>query len=76
MKKTSFKVKDVFGDVIIEDNFSQEQFTKFKTFLAEIMWISLFYKDKIVWKKIFFLKGKGYWLFSECSSSLRRKIFC
>ena len=28
MKNTSFKVEDVFGDVISKDNFSQEQTTK------------------------------------------------
>ena len=28
MKKTSFKVEDVFGDVISKDNFSQEQTNK------------------------------------------------
>ena len=28
MKNTSFKVEDVFGDVISKDNFSQEQLSK------------------------------------------------
>ena len=28
MKKAQFKVEDVFGDIIIKDNFSQEQVTK------------------------------------------------
>ena len=37
MKNTSFKVGDVFGDVISEDKFSQEQITKLNNFLAEIM---------------------------------------
>ena len=37
MKNTSFKVEDVFGDVINKDNFSQEQTTKLKKFLAKIM---------------------------------------
>ena len=37
MKITSFKVEDVFGDVISKDNFSQEQITKLNTFLAKIM---------------------------------------
>ena len=37
MKNTSFKVDDVFGDVISKDNFSQEQITKFNKFLARIM---------------------------------------
>ena len=32
MKNTQFKVKDVFGDVISKDNFSQEQITKLKKF--------------------------------------------
>ena len=37
MKKTSFKVEDVFGDVIGKDKFSQEQITKPNIFLAKIM---------------------------------------
>ena len=37
MKNTSFKVEDVFGDVISKDNFNQEQITKLNNFLAEIM---------------------------------------
>ena len=37
MKKTSFKVEDVFGDVISKDKFSQEQITKLSNFLAKIM---------------------------------------
>ena len=37
MKNTSFKVEDVFGDVISKDNFSQEQITKLNNFLAKIM---------------------------------------
>ena len=37
MKNTQFKVEDVFGDVISEDNFSQEQITKLNNFLAKIM---------------------------------------
>ena len=37
MKNTQFKVEDVFGDVISKDNFSQEQITKLKIFLAKIM---------------------------------------
>ena len=37
MKNTSFKVEDVFGDVISKDNFSQEQITKPNNFLAKIM---------------------------------------
>ena len=37
MKNTSFKVEDVFGDVIGRDNFSQEQITKPNKFLAKIM---------------------------------------
>ena len=36
-KNTSFKVEDVFGDVISKDNFSQEQITKLNNFLAKIM---------------------------------------
>ena len=38
MKITSFKVEDVFGDVIRKDHFSQEQITKLNNFLAKIMW--------------------------------------
>ena len=37
MKKTQFKVEDVFGDLISKDNFSQEQITKLSNFLAKIM---------------------------------------
>ena len=37
MKNTSFKVEDVFGDVISKDNFSQERITKLNNFLAKIM---------------------------------------
>ena len=37
MKNTSYKVEDVFGDVISKDNFSQEQITKLDNFLAKIM---------------------------------------
>ena len=37
MKNTSFKVEDVFGDLISKDNFSQEQITKLNDFLAKIM---------------------------------------
>ena len=37
MKNTSFKVEDVFGDVISKDNFSQEQITELNNFLAKIM---------------------------------------
>ena len=36
MKNTRFKVEDVFGDVISEDNFSQEQTTKLNNFLAKV----------------------------------------
>ena len=35
MKKTPFKVEDVFGDVMSEDNFSQEQITKIKKFFSK-----------------------------------------
>ena len=37
MKNTSFKVKDVFGDVISKDSISPEQITKLNTFLTRIM---------------------------------------
>ena len=37
MKNTSFKVEDIFGDVISKDNFSQEQITKLNIFLTKIM---------------------------------------
>ena len=37
MKNTSFKVEDVFGDVISKNKFSQEQITKLNNFLAKIM---------------------------------------
>ena len=37
MKNTSFRVEDVFGDVISKDSISPEQITKFNIFLAKIM---------------------------------------
>ena len=37
MKNTSFKVEDVFDDVISKDNFSQEQITKLNNLLAKKM---------------------------------------
>ena len=37
MKNTSFKVEDVFGDVISKDSFSQEQIIKLNKFLVKIM---------------------------------------
>ena len=36
MKNTSFKVENVFGDVISKDNFNQKQITKLNIFLAKI----------------------------------------
>ena len=37
MKKTQFKVKDVFGVIISEDKFIQEQITKLNNFLAKVL---------------------------------------
>ena len=37
MKNTSFKVEDVFGDVLSKDNFSQKQITELNNFSAKIM---------------------------------------
>ena len=37
MKNTQFKVEDVFSDVLCKDNFSQEQITKLKNFLAKLL---------------------------------------
>ena len=37
MENTTFKVEDVFSDIINKDNFSQEQITKLNNFLAKIM---------------------------------------
>ena len=37
MKITSFRVEDVFGDVISKDSISPEQITKLNNFLAKIM---------------------------------------
>ena len=37
MKNTSFRVEDVFGDVISKDSISPEQITKLNIFLAKIM---------------------------------------
>ena len=39
MKNTSFKVEDVFNDIIHKDTISQEQMTKLNNFLAKMMWI-------------------------------------
>ena len=39
MKNNSFK--DVFGDVISQDKFSQEQITKLNIFLPKIMWVQI-----------------------------------
>ena len=36
MKKTSFRVEDVFGDIISKDSISPEQITKLINFSAEI----------------------------------------
>ena len=35
MRNTSFKVEDLFGDVISKDNFSQEQITKVINFFSK-----------------------------------------
>ena len=37
MKNTTFKVEDVFGDIISKDSLSPEQTTKLNNFLAKIM---------------------------------------
>ena len=37
MKNTSFKVEDVFSDVIHKDTISTEQITKLNNFLAKMM---------------------------------------
>ena len=37
MKNTSFRVEDIFGDVINKDNISQDQIIKLNNFLAKIM---------------------------------------
>ena len=37
MKKTSFKLEHVFGDVISKDNFGQAQINKLNNFLAKIL---------------------------------------
>ena len=37
MKNTSFKVEEVFGDVISKDNFSRGQIIKNNIFLAKIL---------------------------------------
>ena len=37
MKNTSFKIEDVFGDVISKDKFGQEQITKLNNFLVKIL---------------------------------------
>ena len=37
LKKTQFKVEDVFDDVISKDSISTEQITKLNSFLAKVM---------------------------------------
>ena len=37
MKNTSFKVEDIFNDIIHKDTISQEQITKLNNFLAKMM---------------------------------------
>ena len=37
MNSTSFKVEDIFGDIISKDSISPEQITKLNNFLAKIM---------------------------------------
>ena len=37
MKNSSFRVEDVFGDVISKNDFSQEPITELNTFLEKIM---------------------------------------
>ena len=37
MKNTQFRVEDVFGDIISEDNISQDQIIKFNNFLVKMM---------------------------------------
>ena len=39
MKNPSFQVEDVFGDIISEDKFGQEQIPKLNNVPAKIMWI-------------------------------------
>ena len=39
MKNTSFKVEDIFGEIISKDTISQEQIIKLNNFLAKMMWI-------------------------------------
>ena len=38
MKNTSFRVEDIFGDVLNKEIFSQEQITKLNHLLAKKMW--------------------------------------
>ena len=42
MKNTQFKVGDVFGDIIGNDNISQDQIIKLKNFLAKIIRVIIF----------------------------------
>ena len=37
MKNTSFKVEDIFGDVVSKDTITTEQITKLNNFLAKMM---------------------------------------
>ena len=69
MKNTIFKIEDVFGDVISEDNFSQEQITKLENFFPKNVNnnfginIHLFRNRK---------KNKKVW--TLCSSLIRKKL--
>ena len=37
MKNISFKIEDIFGDILILKNFSQKQITELKNFSAKIL---------------------------------------
>ena len=49
MKNTSFKVKDVFGDILSKDSISTEQIPELNSFWAENGWIIFLYKPIFIY---------------------------
>ena len=66
MKKTQFKVEDIFGDILFEDSISPEQITKINIFLAQNLWISFCFSGWVY----LHLDRKNYWCPTACSSRI------
>ena len=47
MKKTQFKVEDVFGDIMHKDSISPEQIFKLNKFSAKMMYLLLLVQKEI-----------------------------